>query len=236
MPTHTTHFPLLHHPVIRKLYGAWRKYLYAMNAQCDSQTQHKVFAQLISQYQQTHRHYHNIYHLAHLMTLAERFADLSHDLPTIMLAIFYHDSVYKRFSRRNELASANQAKNELLDLGVAPAQVECISQWILSTIHHQPSSNSKDEQLFLDLDLAILAAPEALYQRYQQQVRMEHRFIPYRLYKRLRNQVLSKLLSRSTLYFTPALQARWEQQARKNIMQEINGEVITESSFKECGA
>ncbi|MGI0118973.1 HD domain-containing protein [Zooshikella sp. RANM57] len=226
---------LLHHPVIRKLYGTWRQSLYAAKAECDHQTQYEVFAHLISQYQQPHRHYHTIYHLAHLITLAERFAHLCQDLPSIILTIFYHDSVYKRFSKKNEIESAKQAAQALPLLGVDTTHIEKISQWILATEQHQPSSNSKDEQFFLDLDLAILATPEALYRRYQQQVRMEHRYIPLWLYRRLRNKVLSRLISRPTLYFTPTLQSRWEEQARINIRQEILGERATTSDYKECG-
>ncbi|MBU2712918.1 HD domain-containing protein [Zooshikella harenae] len=235
MPTDSTSSRLLHHPVIRKLYGSWRQSLYAANAECDRQTQYKVFAHLITQYQQPHRHYHTIYHLAHLITLAERFAHLCHDLPTIILTIFYHDSVYKRFSKKNETESAKQATKELPLLGMNAAHTKQISQWILATEQHQPSSNSKDEQFFLDLDLAILATPEALYRRYLHQVRMEHRYIPLWLYRRLRNKVLSSLISRPTLYLTPELQARWEQQARKNIQQELQGEMATTSGLKECG-
>jgi len=96
-----------------------------------------------------------------------------------------------------------------------------VARKVRATQGHLWADNDPDTAVFLDFDLGILAAPEAAYQRYADQVAQEYAWVPREAYRLGRAKVLSSFLSRPVLYFTPSLRDQWETAARANLSNEL---------------
>jgi predicted metal-dependent HD superfamily phosphohydrolase len=73
------------------------------------------FEQLCSAYTESHRFYHNLDHIAFMLTLLR---DSGHDKPLTQWATWYHDVVYKPGSTKNEKLSAELAESSMRALGI----------------------------------------------------------------------------------------------------------------------
>ena len=74
-----------------------------------------------------------------------------------------------------------------------------------------------DSALLVDIDLGILGAPEAAFERYDEAIRSEFHWAPLAQYKLARAQVLRGFLNRESIYKTDYFQSNYEQQARNNL-------------------
>ncbi len=76
-------------------------------------------------------------------------------------------------------------------------------------------------QIFLDADLAILAAKTARYRRYTTGVRQEYSGVSDDDFRQGRAQVLQGLLERPSIFTTRLGRSSWEARARENIAAEL---------------
>jgi predicted metal-dependent HD superfamily phosphohydrolase len=103
-----------------------------------------------------------------------------------------------------------------------------VSCLIKATIHHAiPPDNAIPGGLpvaviaqFLDLDLAILAAPAEKYKEYAKAIRQEYIHVPDQAYREGRGQVLRGFLGRGRLFFSEE-NCQLEAVARTNLSAEI---------------
>ena len=189
----------------------------------------RLWDDIAQRYTEPQRYYHSLEHLSYLFA---HFDWVAHNLkqPSIVaLALFYHDVVYepKHPSKHdsNELRSAEHAARQLAG-HLTPSQIEQISALILMTQYHQLSHNKNedfdsDAAYLLDLDLSILGASWSKYNAYAKAVRQEYHHVTDALYHSGRTAVLAGLLAKPRLYLTPYFYERLEQQARRNINQEL---------------
>jgi predicted metal-dependent HD superfamily phosphohydrolase len=80
-----------------------------------------------------------------------------------------------------------------------------------------------DEQLLVDIDLAILGAAPARFAEYEQQIREEYGHVPDGLFRPKRRAILRSFLERPRLYSTPQFHAALEDTARANLQRAIDG-------------
>ena len=181
-----------------------------------------LFTQLITNYQEPDRHYHNLQHLQQLFTALQNFnpSNYLNDRPSIILAIFFHDEIYDTRSHENEAQSAKWATESLTKLNLPNATIDRITYLIHLTKHHPAQPTDLNAQLLLDLDLSILATPPIQYQTYAQAIRQEYSWVPETDYRKGRSQILQNFLNRDRLYHHPEMHHH-EQQARTNLNQEI---------------
>lgn len=134
------------------------------------------------------------------------------------MALWFHDAIYdvKATGSKNEDQSADWAEDELRKAGVAPERVARIKDHILAT-KHSALPKGADQQLLVDIDLAILGAQPERFAEYEQQVRQEYRHVPGLVFNWKRKQILKEFLARSPIYATPELRERFEGQARGNL-------------------
>ncbi len=175
-------------------------------------------------YQETHRTYHNLSHIYNLLKLSEQL-DISNRLG-FEIAIWYHDIIYQPHFKDNEAQSAvlflKDFDEHFLSTNFTDEENKrWINQTILSTFGHQPRINNLDTKLFLDADLAILAADTKTYEIYTKAIRTEYNIYPDHLYYQGRKQVMTHFLERPKIYFTDTFEP-FEQQARQNIISEIS--------------
>lgn len=142
-------------------------------------------------YQEPHRSYHNLEHLAHTVQEMKRlkmsrnveFTPLQFSI--LAKALFFHDAVYDPLSSDNEAQSAKL---------MGQVEFDALStSLILATASHQ--SKNILEEAMIACDLAILGRPEAEYKRYAQGIRQEYSSIPLNVYCRERVRILNKLVT-----------------------------------------
>ncbi|AFY95341.1 hypothetical protein [Chamaesiphon minutus] len=197
----------------------------------------RVFQLLVAAYTQPDRHYHNLYHIEHLLSILDRFTATDGDRSlhtlqdpiSVSLAAWFHDYIYNSQASDNELQSANAARELLTNIGTIDAyqsrqilsRIDRIQQLILATSGHQTDPNDSDLCIFLDADLAILGVDPARYQAYARAIRLEYSWVSDLDYRAGRVSVLESFLKRDKLYYTDVLFDELESIARLNLESEI---------------
>jgi predicted metal-dependent HD superfamily phosphohydrolase len=211
-----------------KLSQHWQKYwtdssIYSVSETIDRQQEiDRIFQILVTAYSKPDRHYHNLDHIYHLLTILERFAPQLQNSIAVSLAIWFHDFVYDSQAPDNEMKSAEAAQELLQNISISTEQIDRIQQLILATQGHQIDPNDADRCIFLDTDLAILGTNPAQYQAYARSIRSEYSWVSDSDYQTGRIQVLENFLQRDRLYYTELLFNELESIARSNMLQEIN--------------
>ncbi len=187
----------------------------------------RIFQLLIAAYTKPDRHYHNLDHLHHLLTILERFdrenspqLERLQDPSSVILAAWFHDFVYDAQAGDNEVQSARAATELLSNLNMS-LDLDRIEQLILATQGHQVDPNDADLCVFLDADLAILGADPFRYAAYRRSIRSEYDWVDDVFYRAGRSRVLASFLQRDRLYYTDLLFDELEAIARMNLQQEI---------------
>ena len=171
---------------------------------------------LLSAYQAPDRHYHTAQHLAECLAHFEAARHLAERPGEVALALWFHDAVYDVRGSANEALSARWARAALQDSGADAATAQRIERLILAT-RHDAAPQAGDEQLLVDIDLAILGAPPERFAEYDRQVRAEYHWVPGLVYRVKRRAVLRAFLARPVIYGTEHFRTRLEQPARRNL-------------------
>lgn len=177
------------------------------------------FGLLQAAYDEPSRHYHGARHILACLAHLDTHRALAERPDVVELALWLHDLVYDSRRQDNEAASALQARAWLAEAGLARL-ADAVEAMILATCHQQPAT-SADEALVVDLDLAILASPQPIYQRYESDVRREYAWVPGPLFRAGRAKLLQQLLAMPHLYQRPELAAQWEAPARANLQRAL---------------
>jgi predicted metal-dependent HD superfamily phosphohydrolase len=181
----------------------------------------EVTGLIIAKYSEEHRAYHNLSHIQALLGQAENFRDKFDDEESVRLAVWFHDAVYEPQSQANEIESARLAVESLTKLNFPQAKIERVEKMILATEKHDAFGLETDGKLFLDLDLGILGAGAEVYKKYAEAIRREYSFVPEKLYREKRREILESFLQRKFIYYTNELREFLEEPARINIANEI---------------
>ena len=179
-----------------------------------------LLAQLACRYGEAHRQYHTLQHLdACLRHLAER-RSLARHADEVALALWFHDAIYDIGAADNEQRSAHWARAELLAHGASTEVAQRVHALVMVTRHDQ-SPRTPDQELLLDVDLAILGAPPALFDAYEQQIGREYQAVPPAAFRSNRRRILQGFLDRPSIYHTAAFHDAREAQARSNLQRSI---------------
>jgi predicted metal-dependent HD superfamily phosphohydrolase len=201
-----------------KLIRSWNRAWLGLNITIDGQG----LSQLIcSHYTASNRHYHTLQHLQECLDLFESVMVLATYPAEVEMALWFHDAIYNPTSQDNEAQSAQWASAELSKAGVSPAKIDRIHSLIMATCH-TTLPQTIDECLLVDIDLAILAAPVARFDEYEQQIRAEYHFVPEPIFNQKRQEILQGFLDRSTIYSTKYFQDKLELRAGYNIRRSID--------------
>jgi predicted metal-dependent HD superfamily phosphohydrolase len=179
------------------------------------------FDDLVARYGEPHRHYHTLEHMAEVLKVAAKLADLGGDADAIALAVWYHDAVYDPRAKDNEERSAQLAVAALAPLGVPKDLLEKVADLIRATAHTAATPADVETAILLDADLAILGAEEGRYRRYTDAIRQEYAWVADADYRAGRARVLEAFLARDRIYRTERMFAAGEEAARANLRGEI---------------
>jgi predicted metal-dependent HD superfamily phosphohydrolase len=173
--------------------------------------------ELWAAYAQPQRHYHTQQHLSECLALWQQLQAHAQHPGEVALALWFHDAVYEVKASDNERRSADWALRALLAAGADAAMAQRVHALVMATCHAAPTQ-TPDQALLVDIDLAILGAAPERFTQYEQQVRDEYAWVPGFLYRRKRREVMRGFAQRTPLYQTAAVRARLEAQARVNLM------------------
>ena len=182
-----------------------------------------VFDKIMGAYTQTHRDYHNGYHLWEMITALNEYGDATSKVsPLVYIAAFFHDFVCIPGYATNEKESATYAKRLLIDeLKYDPGLSNMVGAMIEHTETYGRRFSHKTFRVLYDADFVVLGSSPERYAEYSQQVRAEYRTVKNAAYKKARIEVLNKLLALDPIFITPWFREKYEQQARANIDSEI---------------
>lgn len=171
---------------------------------------------LLKRWQEPHRHYHDVRHLAQLLT---SLAALSGGTPPrpVALAAWFHDAVHDGIAGDDERASAALARSSLEAAELPSDEVDEVVRLVLLTIDHDPDPGDNAGILLVDGDLSVLGQPPGRYHYYSRGVRLEYPQLNDRMFASGRIRALEELESRQQLFGSSAGRGLWEAQARGNL-------------------
>lgn len=177
-------------------------------------------------YGEAQRHYHTWDHIEALKRHFDSLSENWHRPEAVLWALYWHDAIYDPTRGDNEELSAqlleDEARGHLNDDDLAFA-----AKIIRATAKHEvPDGLSEEDRadlaLFLDIDLSILGAPEAVFDQYEAKVRKEYAFVPDEAFRAGRARILKGFAERADIYFTGEGRMRWDAQARRNLARSLS--------------
>jgi len=198
---------------------SWRRAWRGLGARSDGVPLREA---LLAAWREPQRHYHTLQHLGECIGLFERVGALAAHPAEVEAGLWFHDAVYDVQRSDNEARSADWLRNAASDDGVAGDVAERVCALILATRHAALPSGA-DEQLLVDIDLAILAADDERFAEYERQIRAEYAFVPEATFVARRRSILAAFLDRERIYSTPRLHDELERPARANLARAIAG-------------
>jgi predicted metal-dependent HD superfamily phosphohydrolase len=176
----------------------------------------EVFVELRKAYGESSRHYHTATHIDRCLAVLDASDPPPEHRDEVEYALFFHDAVYEPLSSSNEEKSARWAVQLLEEAGASEAVIGRVRANIMATRHLAEPENL-DSQRVVDVDLSILGAPIEEYQRFEDDVRDEYRWVPDFLFRGKRAEILESFLARPHIYFGHFFRTRYEERARANL-------------------
>lgn len=181
---------------------------------------HEVFAGLAAAYAEPHRHYHTAAHIADCLVQVDEAKPLMNSPAEVELALWFHDAIYKTTSASNELKSAKWARSFLDAIGATEERRTRVFNHILATKHDAQPVDT-DAMFVVDIDLSILGRGPEEYDRFEQNVRKEYKWVPLSLYRKKRSAILESFLAQPAIFGTEHFRSRYEKEARRNLASAI---------------
>lgn len=201
------------------LRSSWQRAWRGVGASGDGDA---VFRALLERYAEPHRKYHTRQHLAECLSAFESVIGLPPHPAEVEAALWFHDAIYDVKRHDNEERSADWAKSALRCGGAGTEAAELVRTLVLAT-RHAAEPVTLDEQVLVDIDLAILGAPDARFLEYERQIREEYSSVPAWLFRRKRRAILRSFLERPRIFSTQHFNAALEQRARANLTRAVAG-------------
>ena len=208
----------------------------ALRAQLTAQVA-ELGESLLQAWEQPHRAYHHSGHLSQMLS------DLDHlythrtqgSTPlALILAAWFHDAVYEGAPGEDERRSEQLASASLAPLVTAGLltrhELQMVSLLVRATATHElpepadlPAGyEPADIELFLDADMAILAANSARYRRYLHGVRSEYSHFDDEAFRTGRTTFLRSVLGRERIFLSEEALTLWEEPAQANLRAELS--------------
>ena len=185
------------------------------------QTDLALLRTLQARYAEPHRKYHTHQHLEACLRHFETVRHTAIHPAEIELALWFHDAVYEIRGVVNEAQSADWARDALQTAGASGEVAARVHALVMATCHTAQPQTS-DQEILLDVDLAILGAPAPIFDAYETQVRAEYVLLRDDEFRKGRRKILEGFLTRSAIFHTPHFHALYEVQARVNLSRSIH--------------
>lgn len=183
-----------------------------------------VFGDMILHYEEEHRQYHNVGHLKDLVNQFEEHRNkFKSKEKAVIAALLFHDVIYECQPKDDEIASAEYARIVLTELGVEEDVINTTVSIIMTTSNHK--ATDYETQLFLDMDMSILASDENKYDSYVNGVAYEflskHKGLTLEAFNEARRELFCKPTLEAGKIFKTIDYKALEVRAVKNIQREM---------------
>jgi len=175
-----------------------------------------TWQQLATHYNEPHRHYHTLDHIAACLGWLDHYRPLAADPLCLELALWAHDVIYDPHAADNEARSADWFAQQFAVSHLTDQQRARVHELIMATVHPHPPTDP-DMALLQDIDLSILGADAKLYDLYEGWIRREYDFVPEEAFRKGRSAVLESFLDQGVIYHTAGLREKLELPARENL-------------------
>lgn len=175
--------------------------------------------ELLTRWQEPHRAYHDVRHLAQALAAADTVSEHRAGHP-VRLALWFHDAVYDLRPGLDEEASAQLAVDRLTGL-LPRTEVDEVARLVRLTTSHHTEPEDDAGAVMVDADLSILGQPAARYHIYVRDVRTEYQHLAEEEFRHGRSQVLRQLLDLDPLFRTDSGRRAWQERARTNLTEEL---------------
>lgn len=175
---------------------------------------------LVQLYSGPGRRYHNLQHIGDCLQEFDSAAHLAVKPLALEMAIWFHDAIYDSHAHDNEVRSADLAREWLAKAQCPEPTILDVVALILTT-QHTAIPFDPDSILMVDIDLSILGRTEAVFRRYEEQIRQEYSWVPDQLFANKRAQILSGFLSRDRIFGSQLFYQKYETAARANLVNSI---------------
>lgn len=186
---------------------------------CAGTDTNAVWQKLKTHYQEPHRHYHTLGHIAHCLgelDLAKNHVD---EFNATEMALWFHDIIYHYGARDNEILSA--AYFRAIAGEFMPAQfVDRVCQFILAT-QHTGAAGDAAIAFVVDIDLSGFGRPWPDYLADSNALRCEAEVVSDQDYYQGKLRFLNELQRWPSLYQSPFFRDRLEATAQSNIARYI---------------
>lgn len=179
-----------------------------------------TFDMLRTLYTHPVRAYHNLEHIAQVLSVFDSARLLAEDKDVVEFALWLHDCVYFAERADNEERSADAAGMIAGLLGCHPEFAARARECIMVTRHSNPPGKG-DTALVADIDLSILGAGAAEYDAYRKAIRREFAFASDEQFVAGRTAFVHRMLDKERIYATPHFRAEMEDRARENLREEL---------------
>ncbi|NQX92413.1 MAG: hypothetical protein HRT74_09895 [Flavobacteriales bacterium] len=196
----------------------WNNYVEPYFNDADQSAQE--FKWIYNQHTKSNRFYHGLGHLKFLLTSFEEVKTELISPHLVVIAIFYHDSIYNALKKNNEEKSATKAVDTFSVGSMNASDIEKLRYIILATKSHEESEDP-DINIFVDMDLAILGSSEIEYEKYCLGVRKEYSIFPEFMYKKGRREVLNYFLAKEEIFKSEYFKTQYEKNAKVNLTKEL---------------
>lgn len=192
-------------------------------------------AALTTLYNEPHRHYHNLNHVQYCLREVDTLLEdkvVDHDeADALEVAIWFHDAVYDPKAKPgiNEKRSADLMLRSIAkELPYKFLDKNLVETMILRTAAHHdlagrwPTSSKQMVivRYFLDIDLSILGTDRDTYMEYAEGIAKEYSFVPDKLYRQKRVEILRSWQKMPGLFHTDRYK-KLTDVARENLGAEI---------------
>lgn len=182
-----------------------------------------LLAELRAAYATPGRAYHT---WQHVEDVALHYTQVARDIGwrapnEVFVAILYHDAVYVPGGKTNEAESAVLTRSAVRRFSLETVlDMGRIERLIHLTARHGSLSVAdvdRDEALFLDCDMAILAAAPATFDAYERGIATEYSFLPVAEYAAGRRAFLARVLRAERIFLSRYFHDALDAPARANL-------------------
>jgi predicted metal-dependent HD superfamily phosphohydrolase len=179
---------------------------------------------LVAAYASPPRPYHSF---DHVIAVVEQWRDIQRRIGWSRpvdpyLALLYHDAIYIAGRSDNEERSAVFAEEQLR--GLPGRDIANVARLIRLTAAHgklHAAEVDRETALFLDCDMAILGADDAVFDRYEAGIAAEYSHLPAALYAAGRRRFIERLLASPRIFLSDDFHQRIEKRARANLQRSL---------------
>ncbi|MCF2875736.1 MULTISPECIES: hypothetical protein [unclassified Tenacibaculum] len=186
----------------------------------DATIKELLWKEIITNYSEKHRAYHNLTHLKEIFNYVDTYNNQIENIDIVSFSVFYHDIIYNIWKKDNEEKSAVFALDCLSKIDLSSNNLDAIHKQIIATKTHE--ANDSDTKWLIDFDLGILGTSSDIYSKYTKLIRKEYKSVPNFLYKKGRKKVLQHFINKPFIYATATFRDLYEEQARTNLKNELN--------------